>query len=415
MKRKILKYLLCYFILVAIFFTLIVFSYLLPNNRIRKHVSESVPILKSEGLSYSPLFDEIGGTLDTHTDALMLNIAMNKGINKNAIKNAVENSFYEDETQGGISSLESALSKDVNNHEYSRYWHGIQVFLRPLLIFLNYTEIRYLLMIVICCLSAIVFSMLGKQLGTKYAIAFAISISMMFVALIPASLQYSSIFIVMLLSIISVLKLYKHNKQKQIGLLFFIIGAVTTYFDLLTYPLVTFGFPMILVILLEKDNNQKILNQIILVIKLGIIWCLGYGLLFFTKWVLASIILHRDAIKLALDQILFRVNGDEKYPVNRIDTIRSNFTYFFVPVAKKVLTFITIIWGILLIKYRKNIKKNCKCIIPILFVAIIPYVWYFVFAGHSGIHAWFTYKIQAITVFALLSIYALTIETEENI
>ena len=140
---------------------------MLPNTRIRGHVAESVALLKNEGLGYAPIFQSASATLDTHTDALILNIAMNKGMQEGEsnIKKAVENSFYEDSSKAGVSSLENAISDNIiNNHEYSRYWHGIQVLVRPLLLFFNYSEIRYILVIIIFALLGIVFSMIGKQL-----------------------------------------------------------------------------------------------------------------------------------------------------------------------------------------------------------------------------------------------------------
>lgn len=406
--KKILKYILIYICLAAFFSISMVATYKLPNNRIRNNVEKSVEVLKCEG-NYMPFFKQPGALLDTHTDALILNIAMNKGMNERSIKNAMENSFYEDETEAGVSSLESALNEEVNNHEYSRYWHGVQVVIRPLLIFFTYTDIRYIMMIVVFALLGIVLSMIGKQLGTKCAIAFVLAISMMFIVVIPVSIQYTCIFVVTLLSMISVLLLYKYNRESNIYAVFFIIGAFATFFDLLTYPLITFGIPIVLVILFENRKKTGVFKQILKVIELGILWVSGYTLLFVTKWVVASIVLKKDAVTLALDQILFRVNGNEKYPVSRWKTIKTNYEYFFVPVAKKLMILFTAVWVVLFALYRKRIKE-CKIVIALIMIAVIPYVWFFVFAGHSGIHAWFTYRIQAITVFALLSLYGETID-----
>lgn len=404
--KKIHKYALTYLILVIVFLAGLIFSYLLPNDSIRKHVSDSLPVFQMEG--QWAYFGTGASTLDQHTDALMLNIAMNKGEN-NDIKNAVENSFYEDEKQGGVSSLiEATQDGIVNNKEYSRYWHGIQVFLRPLLIFFNYTEIRYILMLVIFILLGITFAMIGKQLGIKNVIVFAITISFMYVALIPVSLQYSSIFIVTLVSMIGVLLLYRLQKEKYITIVFLIIGALATYFDLLTYPLVTLGFPLILALIIENRRGMSLKKQIIFIIKLGILWAIGYALLFVTKWIVSSIILGKNVINTALDQLLFRVNGSEQYPVSRIDTIVGNFEYFFIPVAKQILLVFTLIWGVLLLIYRKTIKE-CKIVVPLICISVVPYVWYLAFSGHSSIHSWFTNKIQAMTLFAILSIYVETI------
>ena len=148
--KKLLSYFLVYIGVTIIFLALIVGTYMLPNTRIRGHVAESVALLKNEGLGYAPIFQSASATLDTHTDALILNIAMNKEMQEGEsnIKKAVENSFYEDSSKAGVSSLENAISdRIINNHEYSRYWHGIQVLVRPLLLFFNYSEIRYILVI----------------------------------------------------------------------------------------------------------------------------------------------------------------------------------------------------------------------------------------------------------------------------
>ena len=401
--RKLLAFVLIYLGISLLFTALIIGSYMLPDTNIRGHIAESVGQLSLEGIGYSPFFREASATLDTHTDALMLNIALNKGMNEKqrTLERAVENSFYDDSSI--IKALETSINNNnLNNHEYSRYWHGIQVILRPLLLFLNYTEIRYILMVVIITLLAIVFSMIGKQLGTRYSIAFAVTICLMYVVLIPMSLQYSSIFTVTLISMISVLLLYKNNKQNYVSLLFFIIGALATYFDLLTYPLITLGLPLILAVLLEnKQEDTKLLKQMIFIIKLGIIWAIGYSLLFFTKWVIASIILHKNAISLAIEQLLFRVNGNEKYPVNRIEVLKGNFDYFFIPTAKHILKLIFVIWILLFLLCRKKIKE-LKVVIPLICIAIVPYIWYIAFAGHSSIHSFFTNKIQAMTLFSVL-------------
>lgn len=402
--KKLLPYSFVYIGVTIIFLALIVGTYMLPNTRIRGHVAESVALLKNEGLGYAPIFQSASATLDTHTDALILNIAMNKGMQEGEsnIKKAVENSFYEDSSKAGVSSLENAISDSIiNNHEYSRYWHGIQVLIRPLLLFFNYSEIRYILVIIIFVLLGIVFSMIGKQLGTKYSLAFAITISLMFVTLIPASIQYSSIFLVLLVSMIAVMFLYKIKKENYVALLFFVIGGVATFFDLLTYPLVTLGIPLTLAVVLENKKEKKLLEQILFIIKLGVIWAIGYGLWFFTKWVIASIILNKDAITLAINEILFRVNGTTAKPANRFDAIKDNVGYFFIPVAKNSLIAIGTILAVGLILYHKKLSR-IKNVISLICIAVVPYVWYIVFAGHSTIHCWFTNKIQAMSVFAIL-------------
>lgn len=414
--KKILSYILVYIGLTLLFCSIMIGTYWLPNTNIRGHVAESVAQLEKESTGYAPFFQQIGSILDTHTDALILNIALNKGYDEqdSNIKKAFDNSFYEDETGEAVTSLQKNLQDgNNNNHEYSRYWHGMQALIRPLLLFFNYMEIRYILMMIIFILLGIVFSMIGKQLGIRHSIAFAITITMMFIIMIPMSIQYSSIFIVTLVAMIATMLLYRHQKKKFIPMLFFIIGAFSTFFDLLTYPLIALGLPLVLAVLLEsREKEMKLWQQILWIIKLGMLWAIGYGLLFFTKWMVASVVLQKNAIMLAINEVFFRVSGNDSNPVDYLDMLRSNIDYFFVPTAIYILRTIAVIWLFVALFFRKKITK-CSYMITLLCVAVIPYLWYLVFAGHSYIHCWFTYKIQAITVFAILTAMFEMIEKEK--
>lgn len=132
---------------------------------------------------------------------------------------------------------------------------------------------------------------------------------------------------------------------------------------------------------------------------------------FFAKWVIASIILNKNAISLALNQLLFRVNGNEIYPTSRIDTLKINFDYFFTQTARYILIAIFVIWLIICIPFRKKLKIakwnniNINCCDTLCLV--------YSFSGHSGIHTWFTHRIQGITVFSILCAMIEMIDTEK--
>ena len=53
-----------------------------------------------------------------------------------------------------INNLEAIISEtNTSYYEYFRYWHGYMIFLRPLLVFFNYSEIRVILVLVITLLA----------------------------------------------------------------------------------------------------------------------------------------------------------------------------------------------------------------------------------------------------------------------
>ena len=419
--KKISSYIILFLIMVVVFSIAMIGTYLLPNERIRAHIAESKELLINQ--NGNPLFTDYikGANLDVFTDLLIMNTAMNKGKteDESVFIRAFENSRYSNEEDNSYTSLQETVENpDIhNNQEYSRYWHGIQTIIRPLLLFFNYEEIRYIFMLLIFVLLGISLLLINKNISFMHSMAFLVSMLAVCIFIVPMSIQYSAIFIITLLAVIIVNLLHKKQKAKFIPYLFFIIGGLTTFFDLLTAPLLTLGIPLIIEVLLRsREESLSIKKAFLEIIKLSILWAIAYGTIFFAKWVIASLIMQKDLITVAINQILFRTNGSEEYPATKIGAIVENFTYLYnnVLLACGIVTIIG--WIIALIKTRKN-KINWKKILILLIISIYPYVWYMVFAGHSTIHAFFTYRIQAIAIFGVLCIMLefVDLKTKEKI
>ena len=419
--KKISSYIILFLIMVVVLSIAMIGTYLLPNERIRAHIAESKELLINQ--NGNPLFTDYikGANLDVFTDLLIMNTAMNKGKteDESVFIRAFENSWYSNEEDNKYTSLQETVENpDIhNNQEYSRYWHGIQTIIRPLLLFFNYEEIRYIFMLLIFVLLGISLLLINKNISFMHSMAFLVSMLAVCIFIVPMSIQYSAIFIITLLAVIIVNLLHKKQKAKFIPYLFFIIGGLTTFFDLLTAPLLTLGIPLIIEVLLRsREESLSIKKAFLEIIKLSILWAIAYGTIFFAKWVIASLIMQKDLITVAINQILFRTNGSEEYPATKIGAIVENFTYLYnnVLLACGIVTIIG--WIIALIKTRKN-KINWKKILILLIISIYPYVWYMVFAGHSTIHAFFTYRIQAIAIFGVLCIMLefVDLKTKEKI
>ncbi|WP_375846707.1 hypothetical protein [Enterococcus durans] len=58
---------------------------------------------------------------------------------------------------------------------------------------------------------------------------------------------------------------------------------------------------------------------------------------------------------------------------------------------------------------KRGFQFSWGFILAMVFIALTPYIWYNVLANHSQIHFWFTYRVQILTTFALLSIFAFLI------
>lgn len=422
MKEKILKKVLIYgiifVVMVLIFCIGMIVTYALPNQRIQNHIKESKNVLL--GMNGNPFFGEYveGAKLDEFTDLLIINTAMNKGKqeNENILVRAFGNSKYSTEDGNQYSSLEKTMDNDevYNNEEYSRYWHGIQTIIRPLLLFFNYEEIRYLFAIVMFMLLGIAVVGVSKNLNIMHGMALLFSMLAVCFFVVPFSIQYTGVFAITLINIIIINYLYRIKKEKLYPYLFFVAGGCSVFFDLLTAPLLTLGMPLIYVVLLKYNKECDIKKSVLEVIKLSILWCIAYVGTFFAKWVIASIILQTDVIKTAINQILFRTNGSEEYPATRLGAIKENIKFLYNTVLLALFMVSTFVWLILVIKNRKKVR-NIKLVIPLLLLAVYPYIWYFVFAGHSTNHAWFTYRIQAISILGILSTMIETVDEKNKL
>ena len=100
----------------------------------------------------------------------------------------------------------------------------------------------------------------------------------------------------------------------------------------------------------------------------------------------------------------FRMNGNEAYPLDRALMFRLNFETYFFAKGHKPAGFLLIAIIILVWRFIRHHNQNWKVImVPILIVGLFPYAWYFVFANHSQLHYFYTYRIQAITLFAIFA------------
>ena len=144
-SKKVGIILVLYVVLMAVFIGAMTRSYSLNNKRIVNHVYESAQTIEKEGVYPRVILNAEKAQLDNFTDSWMLTIAM--GIDgKTSIDSAMScyYKFNEDSEDKAENLLRVVRGEKTEEYEYTRYWHGYQVFLRPLLQVFNYEEIRYI-------------------------------------------------------------------------------------------------------------------------------------------------------------------------------------------------------------------------------------------------------------------------------
>lgn len=243
-------------------------------------------------------------------------------------------------------------------------------------------------------LIGILFYLLCKKINLITAIIFLIGLFYVDYIYIGLSLQCSSVFFVMM--IISIIILKRYERIKSFPLLFFITGMITNFLDLLSAPVLTLGIPMLVYFALKnKEQELSIKGYILKIASLSIAWVMGYALTWIAKWTLLDLIYQKNIFNVALQQVFYRAGGEET--ISFLEVLISNYEY----VIGGTMISLLAIYIYIIVKGLSNCKlklKLTKRILPSLIIALIPIVWYFVVQNHSCRHAFFTYRNLALTL-----------------
>lgn len=396
-------------------------SYMIPSDTMNNSMLNASEVMQIEG-TYPTLSELTASRLDNFTDAKMLLTAAYDGDEGLLEKVLMGYSRRIEGTTPAETLVELFGENESTGNEivtsYSRYWQGYLIVLKPLLVFLGYSQIRILNIILQLCLVALTMWKLHKAklkalippLLTAYIAISPLAVGM--------SLQYSSVFYIGFAGALSVLWLAKRRDYATMLLLFFGIGIATSYFDFLTYPLFTLGIPLIICVAwwLTYSEEFKLKH----VLGLCITWGLGYALMWAGKWVIAALLLADPSIITdAIDQVLYRSSASnslseasatespEGYSI--LATIYRNIKEFISPVSFACIVLVLVPVPIRLLRNRELRHSFNRKLTILLLIAVLPIAWYIAIGNHSYVHYFFTFRILSVSLLAVLAMLYLWI------
>lgn len=390
-------YVLAFFLIFIIYNILLAAVYSIESPKLEHNVSEGHAFIENEK-EYLNLFKDVSENpfksyafrLDTFSDRVMLHTLMPN--NKS------------------LSPWEAAL--EMNN--YSRYWHGYTVILRPLMTIFNYPQLRLLNVFLITVFTLISAWLLVRNINIQAAIAFIFSLFCVKIFIVPLCLTFCSMFYVFFVFLFALFLAAKWQrepflKSQFFSLFIFILGAVTVFVDFISTPLLPVGLLLAIACIWDYEKYNIVFTPWE-ILRLFLVWCAGYVVIFSSKWILATVILRKNIISDAINQIIFRVHGDvQGYHMDSFTALKHSLWCVFSPFNVFWLVMIALLSGIgvLFMMYKgfltlnKNFSEGWKLYGTLLFIGCAPFVWTLVFVNHSQIHHWLTYRIFAITIFVV--------------
>ncbi len=381
--------------------------YMIPTNNIEKNIRKSAYIFEEEG-TFPVLSRKVMSQYDNFTDSLILLEASNK---------SEDNAFIEalnvnTETIGNLNPTKTLVKHYIDKTPYdgkcayARYWHGYLVFIKPLMSFVDYKGFRIINSFFVMLIMLINVCLMIKQKEKGFMVPYVISMLFLMPITIAINIQFSNCFYIMNIGILSIL-LMKNKNPNKIAYVFLYLGILTAFFDFLTYPVATFGVPCALYFfIIGKKRLQEITMNFI---KVGLLWCIGYAVMWSSKWILATAITGKNVLEDGLKQTSTRTSGGMTI-IERIKTIVATEIQNMYCFAKTPIIIIAaiyiVIMIILIIRQRKKIKNSFALIVPFVLLAFVPLCWYAIATEHSQVHCWYTHKALVVSAISILCIPA---------
>lgn len=387
---------------------LITAVYCLPVSRIRSNVASSSAVIDEEGLTTYRVPWLLTTRRDNYTDTIMLSMAAYDG-SESAINEAMTSRYVYviDEDlyfQPGYLLRMLDASNDGSSAvvSYSRYWHGYLVLIKPLLMVLDITGIRLLNAVVqVIMLGFILLRMVHHPKAKMFVFPLLVTVY----ALNPVStfmnMQFACIYNITLLSLLLMFNTRLFSREHY-WKAFMVIGICVAYCDFLTYPLVSLGLPLIMMIAIS-DNDSRTNLKMAAVSCIN--WGIGYAFMWASKWILCDVITGSSTIADALNQARERTVTDAYAATgiksdNIIDVIGYNVEAFRDWLSFGVFVGAVVAFVVYLLVSKRKIKLCENTLIVLLLIALTPFVWYVVLSNHSAIHAYMTYRDLAVSIMA---------------
>ncbi|HFI0464148.1 TPA: hypothetical protein ACGO1T_000940 [Streptococcus suis] len=364
--------------LIFIYSFVMYLAYLIPQESIQDNLQLSIDTINQEVKRWQVLPGREGTRLDTFTDHLIFDKMTNLD---------------------DYPPLQAAFW----SNGYVRYWLGPIAILRPLLVIFDYTNFRHLNLYIQVFLTMWTLFNLEKLLGRVYSALFLIQLLLMHAWIFPLSLQYSPVYIISLMTILSVTYLWDRQAPlENYLLLFLLVGSVTNFFDLLTVPLLTWGLAWMvyLALVISHSPPKSPCRLWWTTFQSGLIWAMAYGGTWLAKWSLGSLVLKINIFTNVKNQAMIRTQGNQDEVLDYGHILERLLKILLTNEARLLLalSFLALIisWCLYKAKPAKWMQAS-----PFLAMALIPFVWTFILKNHNDHHAYFTYRLLVLTVFGL--------------
>jgi len=396
-----------FIVTLGILIGLLYLSACIPKEVFRENLLESAYYLEeNEDEFYYFKENDQRTIVDNYADTIVYNI-MYSVDPKHRMESLIISPFYSDNANPEyqmISILQERIEEEKEiDTVYDRYWHGMQMVLRPLFVFFDIVQIRILAIGLLMVLLALLVWKLWKREQKALAISMIVAAVLVAYPMVGMCVEYMPTFLIMLFTSLACLKCYKEKNLVINWLL--ISGMCCGFFDTLTTETIAVIIPLAIVFCLrqQEEGLDSFLKELLYVIVSGMVWGIGYMGVFISKWIFSSIALGQNRFTQALTMMAYRQGADVavdngsglSQPLEALAKNIGLLLGFPTDMRYRMVLMITsIIVGVLICFVYLYRKTGKECILPaiLIMLACVPIVRILVLNSHSYQHNFFTYR-----------------------
>lgn len=412
MLKKILIHTGAFAAAIAVMWGALILTSLIPNEKIYDNMLKSAESYRGPGPITFMNGKKVNAVADNYADVVLLNILWNID-SREPVKSSIDTKYYDGEEYGENWGFYAAVNGTPPNTDYTRYWHGSVIFIRPLMLFTDVKGVKTIGFWTVIVLALAVCVILAARRQYFAAAAFALSMICVQIYNVRFSLEYIPMFIVFLAMCIPFICLEKRGNS-ILTVLSAVSGAATAFFDFLTVETLSILLPLLLVMIIREQENRlgNLRDNLILTVNCSACWGVSYISTFILKWLLASAVTGENKFTSALTSVEVRFGGlvnDMSFikqlflaPAGNISTLFGGESHVDgKKIAVGLVLTILIFGGIYFIFRRKTANKVIAVLC--LIIGLVPYLRFMILNNHSYLHEIFTYRAQAATVLALFT------------
>lgn len=326
--------------------------------------------------------------------------------------------FYSDQINKDYPLIELLQERIIEEKQpdtlYDRYWHGMMVFLRPLLCVFTITQIRVIMLTVFVGLLTGLSVLLWRLRLRGLVAAIWIAAVMVGYPMIAMCMEYVPVWLIMLGGSFAAAKWYHSNLA--IARISIVSGVCCAFFDFLTTETVAIVIPLVIVLCLKDKKGQieSFLQGVGWLLANGVLWGSAYIVTLLVKWILSSVVLGQERISFAVSMLLQRQGafsvqlGETVFP-QPIAAVLANIrmmigmseTISLESVFAGVLVSVLLLAAVIYL-FR---KKSSACVMPglLFLLGCVPLVRMMVLHNHSLEHCFFVYRSLFATIVCVVA------------